>query len=462
MARFELSITADYAPSWGVWEGIREVIQNGLDSRDMGYPLTVEHKNGALHVTNEGCVLDTSVWLLGKSSKRFNDSQRGQHGDGLKVGTLALVRAGVEVKIFNGDEIWTPVLEESKDYAGETVLAVKTRKRRTRKRRADYWGDRPESDFTVTVKISKADWRDLQDRFLDLTRIPASDKAHTYRGTVLLDPKMIGRVYSKGIYVCTNPDLQYGYDFVSLELDRDRRMVSNWDLQWEIAYVMSELCKEGAEGSDLWIQRIYETLSKDNAIDFDKIGSSSSNETIHNAMAATFASTHGEKAVPVANDEEATKVSFYGLRGVVVPQAMGKVLAKTFGDLDEILSKAIDASGSYVNLPDMDPQERVNWRKAINLCEFADIADRDYLHNRVRCYEYSAPDAPLGTHHNGEERINRCLLGNLRKLVSVIVHELAHNAGRDGTLEHRQSEEAMFEAVMGVLLDMAGTDWLLD
>jgi hypothetical protein len=454
MARFELSITSDYAPNWNVWEGVREAIQNGLDSKDKGYPLTVEHKEGGLHIRNEGCILDASVWLLGKSSKRDDASQRGQHGDGLKVGTLALVRAGVEVKIYNGDEIWTPVIERSDTYAGEEVLTIKTRKRRQ-----DHWGDRPIHDFTVVIKISKGTWEGIRDRFLDLVSIPPSQIARVpYRGSVLLAPEMQGRIYSRGIYVCTKPDLMYGYDFQRLELDRDRRMVDDWDLNWQVAHVMQELC-EGDE-KDLWLERLYAALESDAGPELAQMYNAG--DVIHEAMAATFAASYGDKAVPVANDEEATKVSFYGLKGIVVPSAMGKVLSQRFGSLDEILRNALDTSGVYVGLSEMEPEERANWTKAIHLCDYADIADSEYLRDNVKCYSYEAKDAPLGTHHNGEERINRCLLGSLRRLVGVMIHEIAHNAGKDGTLEHRQSEESMYEAVMGCLLDMAGTEWLLD
>jgi len=458
MARFELSITSDYAPDWGIYEGVREVIQNALDGRDKGYEMVVEYKAGGLHVSNTDCVLDASVWLLGKSSKRGDDSQRGQHGDGLKVGTLALVRSGVDVKIFNGDEIWTPVIERSENYAGEEVLTIKTRKRRS----SGTWGERAQSDFTVVVGITKDDWLSIQDRFLDLVSIPASEIATSRNyGDVLLSVDMQGRIYSRGIYVTTKSDLMYGYNFKGLKLDRDRRMVDDWDLQWQVGYLMQDLCDSAHEDRDLWLTRMYDALLSDAGNELGQMHNSGGVE-LFKATAATFASQYGSKAVPVGNDEEATKVSFYGLKGIVVPVAMGKVLAKTFGDLDQILRKAINTSGKYVEISDMSTSERVNWTKAINLLDYANVCDADYLRTQVKCYEYSAPDAPLGTHHSGEERINRCLLGNLRRLVGVMIHEIAHNAGTDGTLSHRESEEAMYESVMGCLLDMAGTEWLLD
>lgn len=454
MGRFELTITTDYAPTWGVWEGLREVVQNGLDGKDKGYPLTVTHENGFLLVRNAHCQLDASVWLLGKSSKRGDEGQRGKHGDGLKVGTLALLREGIEVKIYNADEIWTPVIERSDTFNGERVLTIKTRKRRS-----DGWGDRPTSDFTVAVKIDKATWDGYRDRFLDLGDLDPSKVVDIkWRGRILTDVAMIGRVYSKGIFVCERPNLLYGYDFNNLDLDRDRRMVDDWDLSYQIAYLMRELVT--GDDAETWIETAYLALAK-GSTDLSKLGNVIDSGTAE-LISARFAADHGSTAVPVANTDEATKVSFYGLHGVVVPEAFRSVLSQTFGTIDDILRKAIDTSGSYVTLDSMTDVERMNWRKAIALLDYADVADTAYLHNNVKCYEYSAPDSPLGTHHGDEERINRSLLGDLRALISTMVHELAHRNGRDGTLAHRASEEKMFEAVMGVLLDMAGTDWLLD
>lgn len=316
MAKFELSITADYAPTWGTWEGVREAIQNGLDSRDKGYPLTVEHSDGALRICNEGCRLDPSVWLLGKTDKRGDDSQRGNHGDGLKVGTLALLREGVKVRIFNADEIWTPKIERSTTFNGERVLTISTRKRRS-----DHWGDRPISDFTVEIQIPKAEWNGLQNRFLDLTRIAPSQIATVpYRGSVLLAPEMQGHIYSRGIFVCTKPDLMYGYDFHRLDLDRDRRMVDDWDLNWQVACIMRDLCASDGEDKDLWLDRLYSALESDAGPELAQMYNAG--DETNAALSATFAASYGDKAVPVANEDEATKVSFYGLKGIVVPTAM--------------------------------------------------------------------------------------------------------------------------------------------
>ncbi len=459
MSKFELSITSDYAPTWGTWEGLREVVQNGLDSRDKGYPLTIEHTGGYLTVQNKGCVLDASVWLLGKTSKRGDSSQRGEHGDGLKVGTLALLREGVGVKIENGDEVWTPAIERSENYAGERVLVVKTRKRRS-----DHWGCRTHSDFTVKVKISKRQWEDLRDRFLDVSDYNAMSLGDR---EILTDPHMKGRIYARGLYVCTKPDLAYGYNFSGLTLDRDRRTVDDWDLQYAIANVTSDLVDSmkdsgKADEADQWVGEIYAQLESGSSDDMDKVGSYCGDSLVQ-GVAQIFTANHGEKSVPVATADEATKVEFYGMRGVVVPNAMRRVLRKHFGTTEEILAKAMDSTGSYITASDMTDQERINWTKARNLLILADVAETEIIEG-IRCFEFKANGAPLGTFNNQshEIRINRSVVGSLRRTLGTMVHELAHHSGKDGTLDHRSAEETMWEAVFATMAEMAGTDWLLD
>jgi hypothetical protein len=44
----------------------------------------------------------------------------------------------------------------------------------------------------------------------------------------------------------------------------------------------------------------------------------------------------------------------------------------------------------------------------------------------------------------------------------TLAHELAHEAGRDGTLDHRAREERLLADVIGTLLGMIDTTWLTE
>lgn len=448
---FELSINGDYAPAWGDWEGIREIVQNALDGQDEGHPLEVSHQGGYLKVTNKYLRLDRSVWILGKTHKRGNDALRGQHGDGLKVGMLALVRAGVEVYIMNGSEKWTPILAPSENFSGETVLTIKTRKMSKR-----------DEDFTVYVKISKDRWDTFRRRILPLAgihkdlveRIPGA-------GAIVWDPQYAGDIFCKGIWVTHRPDVQIGYDLPNLSLDRDRRVVDDWELSWNASQVWNQILSRSTNRSQR-IEEIYHDLEKGTP-DMRRM-SSYMDKSVAQDIAAHFESVYGSKARPVQTADEATKLEYYGFSGVVVSEGLSDVLKMVYGDLTQIIRNALETNGQYVNRADMVPTDRRSYDGALRLVSFATDMDLDTLYRRVKAFEFSTDDAPNGIHiqDTGEIRLNVRVLSDLTKTIKVVVHELAHDEGGDGTLDHRAAEESLWEKVAGVLLEFAGTDWLFD
>ena len=70
--KLELTIKTDYMPGWGIWEGIRELVQNGRDAEvEQDALLTVRHRKESdiLVIENEGCTLPHEALLLGHTSK---------------------------------------------------------------------------------------------------------------------------------------------------------------------------------------------------------------------------------------------------------------------------------------------------------------------------------------------------------------------------------------------------------
>ena len=119
-----LSLTEDYCPSWGVWEGVRELIQNvhdgalesggtswsetGEDSFASGEAATITYDRARqrLVLINRSVGLQRRVLLLGSSQKSDSLHAIGQFGEGMKVGNLALLREGRRVEMLTGDEHW--------------------------------------------------------------------------------------------------------------------------------------------------------------------------------------------------------------------------------------------------------------------------------------------------------------------------------------------------------------------
>ena len=101
----ELTIKTDYLPGWGTYEGVRELVQNGRDAEtELNAPFSVQHRGNTLCLSNTGARMPREALLMGHTTKRGNNELIGKFGEGLKLGVLALVRAGHTVVIENRDE----------------------------------------------------------------------------------------------------------------------------------------------------------------------------------------------------------------------------------------------------------------------------------------------------------------------------------------------------------------------
>src|SRR5688572_23444582 len=90
----ELTINPGYVKDWGIWEAVREFVQNGLDSHDNGFHLSIERGGGeskTVRIRNVGTTLDRRTLLLGASDKD-GTLERGKFGEGYKLGLLTLSR----------------------------------------------------------------------------------------------------------------------------------------------------------------------------------------------------------------------------------------------------------------------------------------------------------------------------------------------------------------------------------
>ena len=219
-----LSLTEDYCPSWGAWEGVRELVQNFHDGcLDSGASL-VWHCSGdgtlfravaggrsvgmitydadaqRLMLTNRNVALERRFLLLGSSRKADSSLAIGQFGEGMKVGTLALLREGRRVSMRTRDEHWqwTRKLDEA---FGVRCLTVDIFPRASQvfieedaslpEGEEEEEGEvEEEEDTTIVIEpISSGEWRQFRERFLFLC--PPSDSfACTELGELPLDPKI--------------------------------------------------------------------------------------------------------------------------------------------------------------------------------------------------------------------------------------------------------------------------------
>jgi len=202
MAKIQLTIKTSYLPNWGAYEGVRELVQNGRDAEvEHSAPLTVDWYNDTLRIENDGATVPIKALLLGHTTKLGNSEMIGKFGEGLKLGILALVRAGHPVKIRNGSEVWIPSIERSETF-DEDVLTFRIE-----------GGRDPKNRIRVEVGgITKEAWEKMKECFLFLSKPKKDEQVDTYSGGLLLGPKFKGRIYVKGILVQTVPVSSFGFN----------------------------------------------------------------------------------------------------------------------------------------------------------------------------------------------------------------------------------------------------------
>ncbi len=222
MKEYELTISPNYVSNWGVREAIRELLQNAVDANICGYSKIIEYDNDiqTLKIKNKGAKLPASSLILGCSSKGNNDNLTGQFGEGFKLALVVLIRKGYGVNIINSDELWVPKFEFSDKFQSQVLtITVKDTK------------DIGYLSFEIQG-ITQDVYNDLLDYF------PCIDDNYgetikSDNGYILLDDRFAGKMYVEGLYIQSDSNFKYGYNFNAnvVDLDRDRRAINYYELR---------------------------------------------------------------------------------------------------------------------------------------------------------------------------------------------------------------------------------------
>lgn len=301
--KFTLPMSDGYVIGWGLWEAVRELWQNALDETadgickaSMTYDGPSETDRERLRITTTRGKLDHSMLVLGNTSKR-EQNLRGKFGEGFKLSLLVLARLGNPVEVLTGVERWRPVLEHD-DTFNSTVLNIYT----------EPVEEREGVEFIVGG-VTASDW--------DLIRKNIRPQDETFN-TILEAPDQMGCIYVGGLYVTTAKGFKCGYAFRAgaINLDRDRGMVSGFDLAWKT--------------SELWTdrggKRAVELMNQE-APDVEYVESHASpTSRLALDQASYFSSSYGIHAVPVSSQEEIERATNAGIRWVLVPEKVKSVL----------------------------------------------------------------------------------------------------------------------------------------
>jgi len=439
-----LSLTASYAPAWGLWEGIRETVQNwhdGLLSAELptrggsgagplaAAPLEFSdvtangeatrfqaQRHGAevgwcefdatarrLVLVNRRVGLGRQVLLMGYSKKAQHHEVIGSFGEGLKVGAVALLRRGLNLAMVTRGELWTFLLAVDPAF-GERVLTVRVSRRPSdpdpaqdeAKRRslpaALGWlpALEPEDTATVLEGLGSDEWTELSQRFLFLRR--PRDAVATEVGSLLLEPCYAGRLFVRGVFIGDDPDLASGVDLANIRLDRDRGAVlKKSDLEHQVSSMWVRALHYRPE----LLARYYELLAADGKCSDTALADLYCDEDTCGILAAHFRQRHGP-ALPIslkdANTEKAQRVRLaLDQSTVVCNQSLLAVLRKggLARNLDELLREGEARSRRPVPPTSLDGSEVACLAQACALAELADPGSAP-LSVRVDIFESQA------------------------------------------------------------------------
>lgn len=342
-SKFELSLSKDYVPGWGVVDAVRELFQNGLDQETQHpgntFTYSYDPDNLLLTLTNAKSILETKTLLLGSSTKANDENTIGQFGEGYKVATLVLLREGKHVTFYNygKKERWEPRFIKSRRYGAE-ILAFMVEK-------LPFWNQPPGKDLTITIDgITPEEYEQIKDATLCLQ--DPYDMWETPYGNILRNDQHKGKVFVNGLYVC-NYDYAYGYDFQPkhIKLDRDRKLASSFDLKWLASKMWGSVDMEDEEMATAVEVLICKGSSDVEYVnDVSDVKYTSQRTIIASKTMRSFRETYGTKAVPVTSQEEAEQVKDTH-KPIYVKEVHAKVLKESPEYIE--LEEAFDEGMSY-------------------------------------------------------------------------------------------------------------------
>ena len=441
MAKYELSIKASYLPGWGIYEGVRELIQNARDSElQFGAPMTVKYalrqrngdKTGAMVITNDGAVLPKEALLIGHTTKEGDQRLIGKFGEGLKYGVLALLRLGVEVKIRNGSEVWIPSIARSERYNADVLVFNVTTGHKFVNR----------VQFEV-VGIDESDWENISSKLLFIGEYPES--IELLDGHVITSPQYKGQIFVKGMFVA-HTNLHFGYDFNDADIDRDRRMVN--ELNDKTAGLLAQALNNGHLQSQIY------RLMQSGSDEVSYLSNWRLNQNGREAIAAEF-KQQNPGVIPVERAEQVQEFGAYGKKAQQVPWGLRTILEDTMGTAGQHLSDLRRSEKKRYELSELDPVERDNLRLIVTMVARAcqKLGDVVISLDKVFVVDFHKADR-LGTYdpNSGEIRLAKEIMSSKGKALYTLVHEVAHTHGGDGVRSHEEAIGRLMEKILEELL----------
>lgn len=222
-----LSIAKSYVAHWDWWEGIRELLQNAVDTGDFDVQTTYD---GQIIINSRGGKIPVSALLMGKSGKADDEDTIGKFGEGMKLAFLVLGRLGADVLVHNDDECWRPSFQYSETFQ-EDCLVVGV-----------YPAEKATGDVRIHISGVPESVIDLvEDRFIPLKAVEPIHSASNGEAYEKAEDSKGCNVYINGIFVATvKGRYKFDYNFrpSAFTLDRDRNTAKDFEVRWEASRLL--------------------------------------------------------------------------------------------------------------------------------------------------------------------------------------------------------------------------------
>ena len=221
MKEYNFTITRNYVSDWGLIEGVREILQNAIDSSG---EMSVSIDNNTLTISNKDVKLPIKSLLMGYGTKTNDSSSIGGKSEGSLLAIMVLIREGYNVLVTNDDEYWMPKFTYNKDL-DEEILTIEVEH------------SNPQHIFKYEISgLSEYDIETLLEEFPILDKEINGENyesVETQCGEIILDEKYKGRMFVEGLPIQRDDNFEFGYNFKTeyVKLDRDRKAINYYELR---------------------------------------------------------------------------------------------------------------------------------------------------------------------------------------------------------------------------------------
>jgi len=460
MTSIELSVSPDYV-EWGIWEALRELMQNARDAHDRGHTMGVEyyHATKSLVLVNTGVTLGRETLVLGGTTKRNDDAQRGQFGEGYKLALATLLRNGCEIKIISGNEQWIPSIDYSHTFKSNLL------KINVSETESFYDG------ICFFVKgITSEQYTAMQKRLLFLSG--KEGILPKLAGKILKSKEYKNKLFVRDIYVNEMDEPCYfGYNLRDVLLNRDRTLANPHFLKASIVKTLSDAVLANHISIEDLFNVMYQPIDGNGSYWFEETAIRNCyynlDGTVVSQLADFFINKFGPRAVPVTQLAQMNEAGYYGKKGVYVPPGLSTVLSLKLGSFQDMKDREELTAIKMYPFEQLDAEERQNLHLAAcavnpyeRLCGLPSF-DHKYLVGAcdVTVVDFTGPMILGSFRFGGPEtngihtvRIARKILKNLPELIATLIHEVSHKYGKDGTVEHLTAIETLNGKILAGIL----------